>query len=142
MIDLLAGVAVFTPIAFIIATGRLGGDAIVKATGAVVGLILCLLYAQFAAMSQGQTFGKSVAGIRVMTKSGDPASLARMSLRLLCMPILLLLLGWFATQGDDITIAFARGAILIVCAGNLGCYLFNRGRGLPDLLARTYVAEE
>jgi hypothetical protein len=32
--------------------------------------------------------------------------------------------------------------ILTFFWGNFGLYLFNRGRGLPDLLARTYVAKK
>jgi uncharacterized RDD family membrane protein YckC len=97
---------------------------------------------QFEAISHGQTIGKRVAGIQVRMKDGRVASGGTMVWRGLSLMLVFGILTIMQNEGSSSEREFAAGLSAILSILNICMYLFNRGRGLQDVIAGTYVSKK
>ena len=116
-----------------------GARAAVQITVISVGY---LLIKQIFRMVDGQTVGMEFAGIEVLTNEGKSASFLRMCWRVLSFRLALTVVFVVGMEETHGVRESAQVMAALLCTTNVGLYLFNRGRGLPDLLARTYVAKK
>jgi len=97
---------------------------------------------QIEAMSKGQTLGKKFIGIEVRMKDGRLADGGTMFWRLFSVGILFGVLAFMQEEGKRSQREFAEVLMNILSILNVGMYLFNRGRGLQDVFAGTYVSKK
>lgn len=97
---------------------------------------------QIEAMSKGQTLGKKFVGIEVRTKDGRLASGGTMFWRLVSVGMVFGFLAFMQEEGKRSQREFAAGLSAILSILNICMYLFNRGRGLQDVIAGTYVSKK
>lgn len=112
---------------------------------AVIAGIICgwyLVAMQLQAMETGQTLGKRFTGIEVRMKDGRLADRGTMVWRLLSVGIAFGILALMQKDGKRSQREFAEVLMNILSILNLGMYLFNRGRGLQDVIAGTYVSKK
>jgi uncharacterized RDD family membrane protein YckC len=97
---------------------------------------------QIEAMSKGQTLGKKYIGLEVRMKDGRLADGGTMFWRLFSVGILFGILAFMQEEGKRSQREFAEVLMNILSILNVGMYLFNRGRGLQDVFAGTYVSKK
>lgn len=117
------------------------GTLVVAGLFAIVGAAF-FLQKQFVAMAAGQTVGKRVAEIQVCMKSGTVASTGTMLWRMLCLSVPLGVLVMMQSEGNRSEREIAAVFTTLIWLTNIVMYLANRGRGLQDVIAGTFVAKK